>query len=178
MRVANTVFLTRLGLAIFAAWLAALIISGSIFVIAFELYNPWFHPGGEREHWRSDLIINALGNVFEHGFYPFLVLLLGPIWFLGMPADRLVARTAAILFGLVVGSVIAWVAASVLGHDMARLTYTDDRVLYVASWQRIYVPNFLYVVAAFAMPILAAILFVGVEGGMANVKKRTSRPPR
>jgi hypothetical protein len=169
-------FMTRLGLAILAAWLAALITSGTIFVFAFEEYNPWYHPGRERENWNSALIFNALWNVFEHGFYPFFILLLGPIWFLGIRAERNVVRTAAILFAVTFGSLIAWAAASHLDLDTTTLRFTDDRILYVAFWHRIYVPNFLYPVAALVMPVVAAMLLVAFDAIMANLKSRNSHP--
>ncbi len=145
----------RAVLCVLAAVIATLLVSGSIFWFSYEAYNPWLHPGGERDQWTNDLIWNALRNIGEHSIYAAVLLFSGPFWFYGKPVEPFTLLFFSAAYSLVIGFLVATLLFGHLDLAVTHLRFEDAKIVFVAFWQRIYVPNHFYIIASYAIPFMS-----------------------
>ena len=141
------------------ALLASTLVSGGTLWLAYECYNPWYQPGGERFTSQRVVFDNALGNVLEHAGYNAFFLAFASYW---VAAKNTVTRHAIVT---VIGVGLALAGAAFfydlldVGNSPVRVTYSHDRIDFLAFWQRIYVPDFLYPIAVFGNIALSHVVF-------------------
>tara|TARA_R110002049_G_C8838709_1_gene536183 strand:- start:37 stop:591 length:555 start_codon:yes stop_codon:yes gene_type:complete len=155
----------RLLTAAAGAWLAALLVSGTILLIAYEIYNPWYQPGESHHASQAHVLANAFGNIAEHGAYAFVILLIMPIWLSGFRASRLTSGFLSVLFAFAVSAAITGLFLWSPSTDISitDLAYGEDRTYFVAGWDRIYVPDYLYLVAGWTLPVAAVVSFACLD---------------
>lgn len=149
----------RLLFALGAALVGSAIASGSILWFAYEAHNPWFEAGGSREQWTDRILWNALGNVFEHSIYAFIFLMLGPFWVHGRRIPIWAAALWSGIFALTVGFVAANWLFGTLDPSTVHTSIDQSRLIFVVFSQRVYVPDYLYLFAAYAIPLSVTLIF-------------------
>ena len=142
-----------------SALLASTLVSGGTLWLAYECYNPWYQPGGERFTSQRVVFDNALGNVLEHAGYNAFFLAFASYW---VAAKNTITRRSIVT---VIGVGLAFAGAALfydlldVGNSPIRVTYSHDRISYLAFWQRIYVPDFLYPIAVFGNLAISHVMF-------------------
>lgn len=155
-------------LCMLAGMAAGLMVSGPILWFSYEAYNPWYHSGGERELWTGHILSNALLNIVQHSSYAGILLLLGPFWIYGRrfgPRKRAILST---LYALLIGFLIAHLLFGRLDLSVTHLRYDEAEIAFVVSLQRIYVPNYLYIIAAYALPVMSAWCLAGMDAALSK----------
>lgn len=149
----------RLLSALVGALVGSAIASGSILWFAYEAHNPWFETGGSRAQWADRIVSNASGNVIEHSIYAFIFLMLGPFWVHGRRIPLWAAALWSSIFALTVGFVVSNWLFGTLDPSTIHTSIDQSRLIFVVSSQRIYVPNYLYPIAAYAIPLAVTLVF-------------------
>ena len=141
------------------ALLASTLVSGGTLWLAYECYNPWYQPGGERFTSQRVVFDNALGNVLEHAGYNAFFLAFASYWVVSKNTATRHAIVTVIGVGLALA--VAGVFYSILdvGNSPTHVPFSHNRTYALAISRRIYVPDFLYPVAGFGNIAFSHVIF-------------------
>ncbi len=139
--------------------LASTLVSGGTLWLAYECYNPWYQPGGERFTSQRVVFDNAVGNVLEHAGYNALILASAAYW---VASQKNIGRLRlVVVIGVILAIAVAGLFYSIVdvGNSPTHVPFSHDRTYALAISQRIYVPGFLYPVAGFGNIALSHVIF-------------------
>jgi hypothetical protein len=150
----------RLLLVPVSAAFSAITVSGSILLISYFVYNPWFRAGGDREGGFLDFLSRASDNVGEHAIYMSFFLLSGPFWVYGRRVGLLAPAIWTVLFSVLTALFAFFLFYSHLDIGVILNDLNDDRINYVIFWNNIYVPNYIYITGVFTLPAATGLAYI------------------